>query len=169
MLALNPYRPSPLPLIISSSAHQDVLVLVMRETTAIIRTLLMMMNFQREAGVTMGWEVQTPVQVSSTMTVVGVSTHLMRRSRGRWMTTASQSMTTRMSVKQNATMKMSSSRSAKGHPSFWGKPQFPALIKGEKNCDMRNLIAASEWSCPCLDRTGCLSQDRIEILQLYEH
>eukprot|EP00965_Chrysotila_dentata_P058043 1924610-Pleurochrysis_carterae.AAC.3 len=34
---------------------------------------------------------------------------------------------------------------------------------------MANLLAASEWTSPCLDRENCLSQDRIKPLELYEH
>lgn len=45
----------------------------------------------------------------------------------------------------------------------WGTAQFPE----KEVLDLRNLQAALNWSCPCVDRRNCLS--RLNIIQLYEH
>lgn len=54
----------------------------------------------------------------------------------------------------------------KGLGKLWTKAQFP-----EKDCcDLRNLIAAQAWQCPCKDRANCIGRDRIpDVLQLYEY
>ena len=51
----------------------------------------------------------------------------------------------------------------------WSKAQFPAGSDGISNLEMSNLVAAQEWSCPCPDRDNCIGDDRLKLLDLYEH
>lgn len=56
-----------------------------------------------------------------------------------------------------------------GAMKLWSKLQFPEGTIGHKNWDMANLVAAQEWCCPCKDRANCISNDRLRVLDLYEH
>ena len=53
---------------------------------------------------------------------------------------------------------------------LWTNREFPEGVTPlQSNWDMANLIAAQNWTCPCTDRTSCISADRLTVLQLYEY
>eukprot|EP00965_Chrysotila_dentata_P238928 6202801-Pleurochrysis_carterae.AAC.1 len=55
-------------------------------------------------------------------------------------------------------------------PKMWTKQnQFPRGFIGANNYEMQNMLRAQSWSCPCRDRTNCLSADQIDLFVLYEH
>lgn len=52
---------------------------------------------------------------------------------------------------------------------LWSNAQFPEGHVDAANWDLENLKAAQAWSCPCVDRRNCIGQDRVSIIDLYEH
>lgn len=52
---------------------------------------------------------------------------------------------------------------------LWTRKQFPEGTRGHQNWDMSNLIAAQKWKCPCADRANCIGDERLKVLDLYEH
>ena len=53
---------------------------------------------------------------------------------------------------------------------LWSKVEFPeGCAPIQASWDMDNLLAAQNWSCPCADRSNCISADRLSVLELYEY
>ena len=59
--------------------------------------------------------------------------------------------------------------SSKGAGKLWTRAQFPEGVNGAANWDLKNLLVAQNWTCPCADRRNCIGSERLQVTELYAH